>query len=68
MILEADGGELSHETEGQGVPCLVPVPGYQGYYGLGGLLMAAREHLATSDRSVRPGDDPREGLEPPTTK
>jgi len=31
MILKVDDGELYYETQGQGVPCLVPVPGYQGY-------------------------------------
>lgn len=31
MILKVDDGELYYETEGEGVPCLIPVPGYQGY-------------------------------------
>jgi len=31
MILKVDDGELYYETEGEGIPCVVPVPGYQGY-------------------------------------
>jgi hypothetical protein len=35
MILKVDDGELYYETEieieTEGAPCLVPVPGYQGY-------------------------------------
>jgi len=31
MILEIPDGKLYYETEGEGIPCMVPVPGYQGY-------------------------------------
>jgi proline iminopeptidase len=31
MILEVPDGKLYYETEGEGIPCMVPVPGYQGY-------------------------------------
>ena len=30
-MLEVEGGKLYYETEGSGIPCIVPVPGYQGY-------------------------------------
>ena len=31
MILQVDDGELYYETEGEGIPCVIPVPDYQGY-------------------------------------
>ena len=31
MTLYADDGELYYETEGEGIPCLVPAPGYWSY-------------------------------------
>ena len=31
MILEVEDGELYYESEGEGIPCVVLVPGYQGY-------------------------------------